>query len=152
MTDQGPGSTLIAGCDLPRSGRAAIWRGVLGKCPRCGSAPLFRNWLKPLQHCPACAVDWTPQRADDFPAYISILLTGHLLAPVIIALVLDWDLGPGALAAIILPLTVVLMLGLLQPAKGGVIALQWWHGLNGFRRERASAAPAPVFGETDSRP
>lgn len=147
MTDQAPGSPLMAACDLPQSGRAAIWRGIAGTCPRCGSAPLFRSWLKPLPQCPACAVDWTPQRADDFPAYISILLTGHLLAPVIIALVLDWDLGPGALAAIILPLTVALMLGLLQPAKGAVIALQWWHGLNGFRRERAGTVSGPGSGD-----
>ncbi len=84
-------------------------------------------------------MDWTPQRADDFPAYIAILLTGHLLAPVIIALVTTWDISPGWLAAIILPLASALMLGLLQPAKGVVIALQWWHGLNGFTRERLPA-------------
>lgn len=111
-------------------------RGLMARCPRCGEARLFRRWLRPHDACPRCAVDWTPQTADDFPAYISILLTGHLLAPVIIALVTEWDLGPGLLAAIILPLAAVLMLGLLQPAKGVVIALQWWHGLNGFRRER----------------
>lgn len=94
------------------------------------------RWLKPVEHCPACKQDWTHQRADDFPAYISILVTGHLLAPVIIALVTDFDVSPGTLAAILLPLAVVLMLGLLQPAKGAVIALQWWHGLHGFVRER----------------
>lgn len=112
-------------------------RGLRGACPRCGEGKLFRTWLKPQDRCPACQVDWTPQRADDFPAYISILVTGHLLAPLIIALVLDWDLGPRALAAIILPLTLALMLGLLQPAKGAVVALQWWHGLHGFAKERA---------------
>lgn len=123
---------------LPVTGRGALLRGLRGTCPRCARAKLFRRWLKPYDACPACRVDWTPQRADDFPAYISILLTGHLLAPLIIALVVEWDVGPAALAAIILPATVGLMLGLLQPAKGAVIALQWWHGLNGFTRERAA--------------
>ncbi|MBC2669174.1 DUF983 domain-containing protein [Novosphingobium piscinae] len=108
----------------------------MGRCPRCAAGPLFGRWLKPLAACPACAVDWTPQQADDFPAYLSILVTGHLLAPVLIALVRDFELGPGALAAIILPLAAGLMMGLLQPAKGAVIALQWWHGLHGFIRER----------------
>jgi len=121
---------------LPASFRSAAARGIRGRCPRCGEARLFARWLKPAEHCPACAQDWTHQRADDFPAYLSILVTGHLLAPVIIALVSDFELSPGALAAILLPLAVVLMLGLLQPAKGAVIALQWWHGLNGFVRER----------------
>ncbi|WP_245626712.1 DUF983 domain-containing protein [Croceicoccus naphthovorans] len=27
------------------------------------------------------------QRADDFPAYVSIFVTGHVMAPIIIALV-----------------------------------------------------------------
>ena len=92
----------------------------------------------PVARCAGCGLDLTPQRADDFPAYISILLTGHLLAPVIVALVVGADLGPGALAAIILPLTLALMLALLQPAKGGVIAMQWWLGLHGFVRERVA--------------
>lgn len=125
---------------LPGSAWIALGRGLRGHCPRCGAGGLFRRWLKPHAACPACGVDWSPQQADDFPAYISILLTGHLLAPVIIALVVDWDLGPVALAAILLPLTVILMLGLLQPAKGAVIALQWWHGLHGFRKERPDPA------------
>jgi len=122
---------------LPHGFGAAVWRGLRGRCPRCGAAPLFARWLKPLPSCAACGQDWSHQRADDFPAYIAILLTGHLLAPVIITLVSDFDLSPGVLAAILLPLAVGLMLGMLQPAKGGVIALQWWHGLHGFQRERA---------------
>lgn len=136
MTLPSPATAAPSSAQLPASGRGALLRGIRGRCPRCAAAGLFRQWLKPHDHCPACRIDWTPQRADDFPAYISILLTGHLLAPLIIALVVHWDLGPGPLAAVILPLTVLLMLGLLQPAKGGVIALQWWHGLNGFARER----------------
>lgn len=131
-----------AAIPLPDSAWIALARGLRGQCPRCGAGALFRRWLKPHLACPACAVDWSPQQADDFPAYISILLTGHLLAPLIVMLVVDWDLGPGALAAILLPLTVILMLGLLQPAKGAVIALQWWHGLHGFRKERPGTASA----------
>jgi hypothetical protein len=28
------------------------------------------------------------------------------------------------------------MIGLLQPAKGAIIAVQWWFGMHGFRKER----------------
>jgi len=113
------------------------------RCPRCGESGLFRSFLKPMPRCAACGQDWTHQSADDFPAYIAIIVTGHLLAPLIILLSLDFELGPAAMAAILLPLAVVLMLGLLQPAKGAVIAAQWWHGLNGFAKERAPEADAP---------
>jgi uncharacterized protein (DUF983 family) len=125
---------------LPASWWQAAQRGMLSKCPRCGEAPLFRRWLKPVEHCPSCAQDWTPQRADDFPAYIAILVTGHLLAPLMILLATDYALGPMAMFAILVPLALVMMLGTLQPAKGAVIATQWWHGLHGFVPERLPEA------------
>lgn len=120
---------------LPSSGVEAIIRGARGSCPRCNQAKLFFRFLKPVRQCPHCRQDWTPQQADDFPAYVSILITGHLMAPVIIALVKDAQLPLGALVAIILLLAISLMIALLQPAKGAIIALQWWFGMHGFTRE-----------------
>ncbi|WP_324826554.1 DUF983 domain-containing protein [Qipengyuania zhejiangensis] len=122
---------------LPANLGGTLLRGTRCRCPRCGDGKLFHAWLKPRDHCPVCALDISGQRADDFPAYIAMFVTGHLLAPIIIALVLDFDLSAGALVAIILPLAVAMMIALLQPAKGAVIALQWWNGMHGFRRERA---------------
>jgi uncharacterized protein (DUF983 family) len=124
---------------LPSSGVEAIIRGARGACPRCSQAKLFFRFLKPVGQCPHCRQDWTPQQADDFPAYVSILITGHLMAPVIIALVRDAQLPLGGLVAIILPLAIILMIVLLQPAKGAIIALQWWFGMHGFTRERQEA-------------
>ena len=112
--------------DLPHSLSAAMRRGLLGKCPRCGGVHLFARFLKPVDRCPCCYIDWTPQRADDFPAYISILITGHLITPLVMYLVLGTDMETGAITAIVLPLTALLMLATLQPAKGAVIAMQWW--------------------------
>ena len=131
------GTALPGGLDLPRSFGAAMLRGLRCTCPRCGSGRLFGRWLKPVDRCAACGMDWTPQRADDFPAYIAIIVTGHLLAPLMIALAKDFDLSPLGLAAVLFPTAIALMLGLLQPAKGLVIALQRWHGMHGFVRERA---------------
>jgi uncharacterized protein (DUF983 family) len=124
---------------LPHSFWAAAARGLRCRCPRCGEGPLFARWLQVEPACPACGQDWSHQRADDFPAYIAILITGHLLAPVMIMLALDYDLSPLGMALILFPSAIAMMLGLLQPAKGWVVALQWWHGMHGFVRER----PAP---------
>ena len=121
---------------LPASVWQAIWRGVRSRCPRCGDAHLFARFLKPMPFCPACAQNWTHQRADDFPAYISMLVTGHLLAPLIIWLELAFAPPVAVLAAIVVSLAMIMMLALLQPAKGAVIAVQWWSGMHGFVRER----------------
>ena len=126
---------------IPASFSQAALRGIRGTCPRCGEGRLFRKWLKPLDRCPVCTLDLTPQQADDFPAYIAILVTGHVLAPLIIALSLDFDLGPVGMIAILVPLALVMMLGMLQPAKGAVVAAQWWFGLHGFVKERLPEDP-----------
>lgn len=127
---------------LPLSAWQALTRGLRETCPRCGGGRLFRKWLKPRERCSACGLDLTPQQADDFPAYIAIFTTGHLLAPVIILLVRDFSFSAWQLAAILLPLATAMMLAMLQPAKGAVIALQWWNGMHGFRRERSAMESA----------
>ncbi len=121
---------------LPSSAVEAMARGAWGRCPRCKEAKLFLRFLKPRPHCPHCGQDWTHQQADDFPAYVSILVTGHVLAPLIIMLVRDTELSIAALASIVLILAMTLLIGLLQPAKGAIIALQWWFGMHGFVKER----------------
>lgn len=117
---------------LPTGLGAALWRGIKGKCPRCGETHLFARFLKPVERCRLCSQNWTLHAADDFPPYISILLTGHIMAPVIIELGLHTALPGWAMMLIVAVLAVLLLVSLLQPAKGGVIALQWWLGMHGF--------------------
>lgn len=121
----------------------AAWRGARGGCPRCGSGRLFARWLRPVASCHSCGQDWTLHQADDFPPYIAIFVTGHLMAPLLIWLVLEQHLSSLAAAAIIVPFSILVMLGILQPAKGAVIALQWWLGMGGFVRERSAEELAP---------
>ena len=120
----------------------AILRGLRGQCPRCRRAKLFRAFLKPQDHCPACGQDWTHHRADDFPAYLVILLTGHLLAPLIIAVELAYELPMGVQMLLWPCLAATFMLSLIQPAKGAVIAVQWRLGMHGFTRPDRKAADA----------
>jgi uncharacterized protein (DUF983 family) len=138
-----PPSTIVRAATLPATFWDAARRGVACKCPRCGEAPLFRKWLKSVDHCAACQQDWSHHRADDLPAYVAILVTGHLLAPIMIALSVDTELSPLAILALLIPFSVAMMLGMLQPTKGVVIATQWWNGMHGFRKERL-ATPVDI--------
>ncbi|TRD11718.1 DUF983 domain-containing protein [Erythrobacter insulae] len=126
----------IAAIDLPASLPAAGLRGALGQCPRCGEAVLFRKWLKPVDTCGHCQQDWSIQQADDFPAYIGIFVSGHVLAPVVIAMIGRFGMSPWLTLAIILPVALIMCIALLQPSKGAVIAILWWFGVGGFRQER----------------
>ena len=143
-----PSMTLPAlSLDLPAKLSGALWRGIKGQCPRCGQARLFGKYLKPVAQCPSCQQDWTLHQADDFPPYVSIILTGHLIAPMLIVIGGSAALTMGAKVALAMLLAGALMLALLQPAKGAIIALQWWMGMHGFRpagRDEAAAPPIPV--------
>ncbi|WP_308419247.1 DUF983 domain-containing protein [Tsuneonella deserti] len=97
---------------------------------------MFRKWLKPVERCRACGQDWSLARADDIPAYIAILLTGHILAPLIIYLAGDLEMRPLVAGALVLPLATAMVIAGLQPIKGAVIAMQWWLGMQGFHKER----------------
>src|SRR5580698_10000743 len=54
----------------------ALWRGFTMRCPNCGEGKLFGRFLKVVDHCAVCGEDFTPQRADDFPAYLVIVVIG----------------------------------------------------------------------------
>lgn len=122
--------------ELPTGWIPAVLRGTKGTCPRCGVAALFRAWLKPVDACAHCRCDWSVQQADDFPAYIGIFVVGHLLAPVVIAMIGTFGISAWLTLAIILPVAVAMLLGMLQPVKGAVIGFLWWHGIGAFQQER----------------
>lgn len=116
---------------LPVTTWQAVLRGIRNRCPRCGNTRFFLRFLKPIEVCPTCSQDWSSQRADDFPAYVSIFVTGHLMAPVIIALVSSDAVPAWALATLLITMTLGLSLAPLQPAKGAIMALLWKLGVNG---------------------
>ncbi len=109
-------------------------------CPRCDHKPLFARFLKPTERCAGCGQDWTLHQADDFPAYIAIFISGHLLAPVLIAVGSRELLPMGVLALLAIIGALVLTIALLQPAKGAVIALQHHWGMHGFAKAETPKA------------
>lgn len=125
--------------DIPiesRDVRAALRRGLRGHCPACGEAALFGRFLKPVNHCPACGQDWTRHSADDMPAYLVVLIVGHLLVPFVVSANLRLDLGMATQMVLWPALALVLALLMLQPAKGAVIAFQWARRMHGFSGDR----------------
>ena len=103
----------------------AIKRGMLSRCPACGTGKLFRAYVKPVDHCAACGEDYRPQRADDLPPYLVITIVGHIVLGGYMATDLVWPLTTWQHLAIWTPVTIILSLLMLQPVKGGAIGLQW---------------------------
>jgi hypothetical protein len=63
-------------------------------------------------------------RADDLPAYLVIVIVGHVLVPVILWIEVDYAPSLAFQLGIYLPITALASIALLQPVKGAVVALQ----------------------------
>jgi uncharacterized protein (DUF983 family) len=114
----------------------AIRRGLRGRCPRCGEGRLFRAFLKVADRCPACGEELHHHRADDFPAYVVIVIVGHIMVPLVLMVETHYS-PPLWLSMTLWPaLTFALALALLQPVKGAVVALQWALGMHGFEQAK----------------
>ena len=123
-------TTLTAGVDRPV--KPAMWRGFRGKCPSCGSGPILRSYLTVRDHCPVCQEDLSHHRADDGPAYLTILIVGHLMAPLLLIVFETWRPEPLVLFTIFAIGTIALSLYLLPRLKGAIVGLQWAKRMHGF--------------------
>ncbi len=101
----------------------AIGRGLLGHCPACGKSHLFNGFLRVVTACRNCAAPLGLARADDAPPYLTILITGHVVVPLMFVVDRSTDLSTTAMAAIFLPLALFMSLGLLRPIKGGTVGV-----------------------------
>ncbi len=104
---------------------------------------MFRAFLKVADQCPRCGEELHHHRADDFPAYLVIIITGHILVPIVLAV--ETHIAPPILLSMTLwpAIALISTLSLLQPVKGAVVAIQWYGGMHGFedaKKARAHAA------------
>ncbi len=110
----------------------AIRKGWCLRCPSCGAGPLLRGYLKVRDNCPVCGEDFQHQRADDGPAYLTILIVGHLMAPLLMFVFVHYRPEPVTLITIFSIGTVALSLYLLPRLKGAMVGLQWAKRMHGF--------------------
>ena len=120
----------------PRRGRPlgeAIRRGLVGRCPACGRGRLFRAYLKLNSVCTICGEDLSHARADDAPAYLTMLVVCHIVGGGILfsdSALPRMPLIPTAL--LWLMVTMLASLLILPRMKGAVVGQQWALCMHGF--------------------
>ena len=111
---------------------ASMLRGAAHKCPACGVGAMFRRYLKVADACPHCGEELHHHRADDAPAYFTIVIVGHIVVGLVLAVEIAYRPALWVHAALWLPLTVILTLVLLPSVKGALVGLQWALRMHGF--------------------
>ncbi|MGR3712454.1 MAG: DUF983 domain-containing protein [Shimia sp.] len=123
---------MTTATDIDRPMKPALMRGWRRKCPNCGTGPLLKGYLKVRDTCPVCRQELHHHRADDGPAYLTILIVGHLMAPILHVAFVHWRPEPLILFTVLAVGSVGLSLYLLPRLKGGIVAFQWARRMHGF--------------------
>ncbi|RBI74494.1 hypothetical protein DQW77_07360 [Roseovarius sp. TE539] len=110
----------------------ALIKGFRRRCPSCGSGPMLKNYLKVRDTCTVCREDLSHHRADDGPAYLTILIVGHLMAPLLHVFFTTFRPEPLVLFTVFAVGCVGLSLYLLPRLKGAIVAFQWARLMHGF--------------------
>lgn len=118
--------------DADRDTKQATWKGWRGKCPNCGQGRIMKGYLKVHHSCTVCGQEFHHHRADDGPAYLTILVVGHLMAPLLLAVFTAYRPEPLTLFTIFTIGCVALSLYLLPKFKGAMIGFQWARQMYGF--------------------
>jgi len=117
---------------FPRFGKArSIITGFKRKCPSCEQTKIFASYLKLKKQCPHCGAPIGDIRADDFPAYLTIFIVGHITVP---GLFMSESLyhPPTLFQMIFWPsVAIILALALLPMLKGAVVGFMWSIGMKG---------------------
>ena len=118
------------------TGERSIWSSLLLgaqlRCPACGTGAMFSRYLKVSDHCPNCGEALHHHRADDAPPYFTIVIVGHIVVGLVLALEVAYRPPLWLHAALWLPLTVLLSLAVLPIIKGALVGLQWALLMHGF--------------------
>lgn len=113
----------------------AMRRGLAGRCPNCGGDKLFAGYLKQIDRCTACGEAYRHIRSDDAAPWLTVLVVGHLLAPIILSVEshADW---PTWVSMVVWPAAALaLTLAILPRAKGFLMSVIWGTRAPGSERD-----------------
>lgn len=111
---------------------AAIRHGLRRACPSCGKGALFQGYLTLAPACPVCGEDLSHARADDGPAYLSILVTAKVMGTAQLLAYERWQPEPWVMAVSFSVGVVAMALYLLPRFKGLIVGVQWAKRMHGF--------------------
>lgn len=115
--------------ETPVAAKPPFWpqakRGLRGRCPQCGEGKLFKSYLKQVDKCSVCGEAYGHIRADDGPAWLTILVVGHIIVSLVVEFERD-STWPMWVPMVLWPsLALILSLALLPLAKGLFITILW---------------------------
>lgn len=111
--------------DHDRAPPPALSTGLRCRCPRCGRGRLFDGFLTIRPACEACGLDFAFADSGDGPAFFVMSIVGLVIVGLAMWVEFTYEPPIWLHMALWLPLTVLLSVVLVRPAKGLMVALQY---------------------------
>ena len=102
-----------------------LGRTLSRKCPNCGKGKLFAGYIKPVETCSHCEEPLAEIRADDGPAWLTMLLVGHILAPVMVFLMKPDGPPPWVSGLVLAAIAIIMSIVFLPLTKGLFMGIIW---------------------------
>lgn len=100
----------------------AGWKGL---CPRCGKGHMFKSWLKIVDRCESCDLDYRFASPDDGPAFFSLCIVAMPLTFIVVWLEVAFSPPIWVHLLTSIPLMVIGCVLPLRPIKGWLVASQF---------------------------
>jgi uncharacterized protein (DUF983 family) len=114
--------------------KTALSRGLRRRCPACGEGPAFKSYLKIADACTNCQAPLGTYPTDDGPAYVTMLLVGHLIVAPMFMFEFFWVYPLAWIATVMVVGMGALTVGVLPFVKGAWLGLMWHLGMKRSRR------------------
>ena len=98
---------------------------------------MMARYLRVRDHCAHCNEPLHHHRADDGPAWLTILIVSKLVMSLYLAVWKAFEPSPLVMIALCWTVALGMSLWLLPRIKGAMVALQWSRRMHGFDRSEA---------------
>ena len=139
----------------PTAKDAILKYGLRCRCPQCGKGRLFNGFLTLAPHCEVCDLDFSFADPADGPAFFIMIIMGIPAAAFGVWIELTWEPSMWVHLLTSLPFLLLICIPPIRPAKGMLVASQYFHKAEegrfeiprqGMKNEPPSAGPVASRG------
>jgi uncharacterized protein (DUF983 family) len=102
-----------------------LLRSFMKKCPQCGKGKIFSSYLKLYKNCSICEEEFSGFRTDDFGPWLTIILSGHIIVPIVLFVEQNYAPALWLQALVWIPLTIFVALLILPISKSICLVILW---------------------------
>lgn len=111
--------------DTDRDMNLAIRRGLVNRCPKCGTGRLFGGYLQVVSRCESCDEPLGLYPVADGPAFFTITIVMLLLVPIIGFTWVLFRMDPVTMLIVLCVAITLVTLVLLRLVKGAYVGFTW---------------------------